>query len=128
MSPFQYSAMPTDILRASSEGTWHALETARRSGARFVLASTSHVYGDGGADPHRENYLGSRRPMGDSTVQASYSGSRYAEALTVAFRRTHKLDTGLVRIFNTYGPAMRLDDGGWSRPSSSRRSTASHCR
>ena len=111
-SPFQYSAMPMDILRSGSEGIRHALETARRCRARFVLASSSHVYGDSGGNPQRENYLGSPRPIDSAHLQQTYDGSRFAEALTVAFRRTHHVDTGVVRIFNTYGPSMRLDDGG----------------
>lgn len=109
-SPFQYSAMPIDILRAGSRGTWHALETARRCDARFVLASTSKVYGQSAGEPVGETNLGLVPPTGND--RWVYDASRFAEALTSTYRRDHRVATGIVRIFDTYGPAMRADDDG----------------
>lgn len=111
-SPFQYSAMPMDIARANGQGTWHALETARRCDARFVLASTSKVYGAAGPNPQVESSVGSMALHRTGTERGAYDGSRFAEALTTAYRETYHVDTGILRIFNTFGPAMRNDDGG----------------
>lgn len=108
-SPFQYSAMPIDILRAGGQGTWHALETARRCDARFVLVSTSKVYGEG--TPTSMTERDECHPAPQGAAREAYEGSRFAEALTTSYRRDHRVDTGIVRVFNTYGPAMRDDDG-----------------
>ncbi|QRP49722.1 SDR family NAD(P)-dependent oxidoreductase [Amycolatopsis sp. FDAARGOS 1241] len=108
-SPRDYLARPIETLRAGSHGTEHALELARRSGARFVLASTSEVYGDPLEHPQREQYWGHVNPIGPRSVYDE--AKRYAEALTSAYRREHGSDTGIARIFNTYGPGMRAGDG-----------------
>jgi dTDP-glucose 4,6-dehydratase len=108
-SPPAYLAMPLETLRAGSIGTEHALELARRRGARFVLASTSEVYGDPAEHPQRETYWGHVNPIGPRSVYDE--AKRYAEALTASYRREGLADTGIVRIFNTYGPRMRPDDG-----------------
>jgi dTDP-glucose 4,6-dehydratase len=108
-SPRDYLALPIETLRAGSHGTEHALDLARRDGARFVLASTSEVYGDPLEHPQRERYWGNVNPIGPRSVYDE--AKRYAEALTSAYRREHGLDTGIARIFNTYGPGMRVDDG-----------------
>ncbi|MDQ3733569.1 MAG: SDR family oxidoreductase [Actinomycetota bacterium] len=108
-SPVQYAAFPIETLRVGSHGTWHALDAARRCGARFVLASTSEVYGDAREHPQRETYWGNVNPIGPRAVYDE--AKRFAEALTMSYRRTHHVNTGIVRIFNTYGPSMRADDG-----------------
>jgi dTDP-glucose 4,6-dehydratase len=108
-SPRDYLALPIETLRAGSHGTEHALDLARRDGARFVLASTSEVYGDPHEHPQREQYWGNVNPIGPRSVYDE--AKRYAEALTSAYRREHGLDTAIARIFNTYGPGMRVHDG-----------------
>ncbi len=108
-SPRDYLALPIETLRAGSHGTENALELARRDGARFVLASTSEVYGDPLEHPQREQYWGNVNPIGPRSVYDE--AKRYAEALTSAYRREHGVDTGIARIFNTYGPGMRAHDG-----------------
>ncbi len=108
-SPRDYLALPLETLRAGSHGTEHALDLARRDGARFVLASTSEVYGDPLQHPQREEYWGNVNPIGPRSVYDE--AKRYAEALTSAYRREHGVDTGIARIFNTYGPGMRAHDG-----------------
>ncbi|MEV6641567.1 UDP-glucuronic acid decarboxylase family protein [Amycolatopsis sp. NPDC051371] len=108
-SPRDYLALPIETLRAGSHGTEHALDLARRDGARFVLASTSEVYGDPLEHPQREEYWGNVNPIGPRSVYDE--AKRYAEALTSAYRREHRVDTGIARIFNTYGPGMRAHDG-----------------
>jgi dTDP-glucose 4,6-dehydratase len=108
-SPRDYLALPLETLRAGSHGTEHALDLARRNGARFVLASTSEVYGDPLEHPQREEYWGNVNPIGPRSVYDE--AKRYAEALTSAYRREHGVDTGIARIFNTYGPGMRAHDG-----------------
>ncbi|MER5736793.1 NAD-dependent epimerase/dehydratase family protein [Streptomyces sp. NPDC002262] len=108
-SPVAYLKAPLETLRAGSRGTEHALEVARRWGARFVLASTSEVYGDPAEHPQRESYWGHVNPVGERSVYDE--AKRYAEALTMAYRRSHGVDTGIARIFNTFGPRMRADDG-----------------
>jgi dTDP-glucose 4,6-dehydratase len=108
-SPRDYLALPIETLRAGSHGTEHALDLARRDGARFVLASTSEVYGDPLEHPQREQYWGNVNPIGPRSVYDE--AKRYAEALTSAYRREHGVDTGIARIFNTYGPGMRAHDG-----------------
>src|SRR5439155_8882720 len=108
-SPPAYLRLPLETLAAGSAGTDSALRLAHRDGARFVLASTSEVYGDPQVHPQREGYWGNVNPIGPRSVYDE--AKRYAEAVTFAFRRTHGVDTGVVRIFNTYGPRMRADDG-----------------
>lgn len=108
-SPRDYLALPIETLRAGSHGTEHALELARRDGSRFVLASTSEVYGDPLEHPQREGYWGNVNPIGPRSVYDE--AKRYAEALTSAYRREHGVDTAIARIFNTYGPGMRAHDG-----------------
>jgi dTDP-glucose 4,6-dehydratase len=108
-SPPAYLARPLETLRVGSVGTEHALELARRRGARFVLASTSEVYGDPAEHPQPESYWGNVNPIGPRSVYDE--AKRYAEALTASYRREGLVDTGIVRLFNTYGPRMRPDDG-----------------
>jgi dTDP-glucose 4,6-dehydratase len=108
-SPDKYFATPVDTALTNAVGTQRALDIARRSGARFLLTSTSEVYGDPLQHPQRETYWGNVNPMGP---RSSYDeGKRFAEALTVAYIGEHDVDARVVRIFNTYGPRMRPDDG-----------------
>ena len=108
-SPIDYLEHPIETLDAGSLGTRNMLELARTNRARFFLASTSEVYGDPTEHPQRESYWGNVNPVGP---RSCYDESkRFAEALTMAFRRVHDLDTRIVRIFNTYGPRMRPRDG-----------------
>ncbi|MEV0675089.1 UDP-glucuronic acid decarboxylase family protein [Actinosynnema sp. NPDC050436] len=108
-SPVDYLRMPVDTLRTGALGTLHALELARRKGARIVVASTSEVYGDPLEHPQREDYWGNVNPIGPRSVYDE--AKRFGEAAVEAFRREYGTDTGIVRIFNTYGPRMRPDDG-----------------
>ncbi|MEV0680185.1 NAD-dependent epimerase/dehydratase family protein [Actinosynnema sp. NPDC050436] len=108
-SPPQYAARPVATLRVGSAGTYNALRLAERCGARFVMASTSEVYGDPLLHPQREDYWGNVNPVGPRSVYDE--AKRFSEALTTAFGQTGAVDTGIVRIFNTYGPGMRHDDG-----------------
>ncbi|WP_082984269.1 NAD-dependent epimerase/dehydratase family protein [Mycobacterium sp. 1465703.0] len=108
-SPIDYQSRPIETLRTGSAGTAMALEIAERTGARFVLASTSEVYGDPEVHPQRESYWGNVNPVG--TRSAYNEAKRYAEALTFAYLRVGRADVGIARIFNTYGPGMRVDDG-----------------
>lgn len=108
-SPPEYLALPVETLDAGSVGTRHALDLARRAGARFVLASTSEVYGDPLVHPQPETYRGNVSPVGPRSVYDE--AKRFAEALTMAYRRTHGLDTAIVRIFNTMGPRLKPSDG-----------------
>ncbi|HLI40742.1 MAG TPA: UDP-glucuronic acid decarboxylase family protein [Streptosporangiaceae bacterium] len=108
-SPVDYLKLPLETLKVGSAGTWHALGLARDKGARFVLASTSEVYGDPLRHPQREDYWGNVNPVGPRSVYDE--AKRYAEALTTAYRNSRGVDTGIVRIFNTYGPRMRPGDG-----------------
>jgi dTDP-glucose 4,6-dehydratase len=108
-SPVAYLRMPLETLRVASAGTVNALEVAKEQGARFVLASTSEVYGDPLVHPQREDYWGNVNPIGPRSVYDE--GKRFAEATTAAYRRKHGVDTAISRIFNTYGPRMALDDG-----------------
>ncbi len=108
-SPIDYLRLPVQTLRVGSEGTRHALDLARARGATFLLASTSEVYGDPLEHPQRESYWGNVNPIGPRSVYDE--AKRYAEALTMAYRRSFDVDTRIVRIFNTYGPRNRLDDG-----------------
>ncbi|MEQ7124587.1 UDP-glucuronic acid decarboxylase family protein [Actinopolymorpha sp. B11F2] len=108
-SPVDYLHLPIHTLKVGSVGTLHALGLARDKGARFVLASTSEVYGDPLEHPQREEYWGNVNPVGPRGVYDE--AKRFAEALTVAYRATHGLDTAIVRIFNTFGPRLRPNDG-----------------
>jgi len=108
-SPKDYLEHPIETLDAGSAGTRNMLETARRDGARFLLASTSECYGDPVVHPQKETYWGNVNPVGP---RSCYDESkRFAEALTMAWHRTHGVRTNIARIFNTYGPRMKLDDG-----------------
>ncbi|HUL57910.1 MAG TPA: UDP-glucuronic acid decarboxylase family protein [Anaeromyxobacteraceae bacterium] len=108
-SPIDYLQHPFETLHVGSRGVENALELALRSGARFVLSSTSEVYGDPLEHPQKEGYWGNVNPVGPRAVYDE--SKRFAEAITMAYRRYRKLDTRIARIFNTYGPRMRLDDG-----------------
>ncbi|MFQ3592091.1 MAG: UDP-glucuronic acid decarboxylase family protein [Gemmataceae bacterium] len=108
-SPADYLRYPIQTLKVGSLGTHNALGLARAKNARFLLASTSEVYGDPLVHPQREDYWGNVNPVG---VRGCYDESkRFAEAITMAYQRAHGMETRIVRIFNTYGPRMRLDDG-----------------
>ncbi|WP_408665512.1 NAD-dependent epimerase/dehydratase family protein [Jatrophihabitans sp.] len=108
-SPADYLRLPIETMKVGSVGTLHALGLAKDKGARFVLASTSETYGDPQVHPQPEDYWGHVNPVGPRGVYDE--AKRFAEALTVAYRTTHGVDTAIVRIFNTYGPRMRADDG-----------------
>ncbi|SDK99684.1 UDP-glucuronic acid decarboxylase family protein [Nonomuraea jiangxiensis] len=108
-SPADYLRYPIETLRVGSVGTLHALGLAREKGARFLLASTSEVYGDPLEHPQRETYWGNVNPVGPRSVYDE--AKRFAESLTTAYHHSRGTDTGIVRIFNTYGPRMRPFDG-----------------
>lgn len=108
-SPFGYPNLPIQTMKAGALGTHNTLGVARAHNARYVLASTSEIYGDPLEHPQREDYWGHVDPIGQRSVYDE--AKRFAEALTMAYQRYHDLNTGIVRIFNTYGPRMRLDDG-----------------
>ncbi len=108
-SPVDYLQMPVETLKVGSVGTLHALGLAREKGARFLLASTSEVYGDPKVHPQPETYWGHVNPVGPRGVYDE--AKRFAEAMTEAYRTTHGVDTAIARIFNTFGPRMRPDDG-----------------
>jgi len=108
-SPPDYLKYPIQTLKVGALGTHNALGLARAKGSKFLLASTSEVYGDPLEHPQTENYSGNVDPVGPRGVYDE--AKRYAEALTMAYHREHGLQTRIVRIFNTYGPRMRLDDG-----------------
>jgi dTDP-glucose 4,6-dehydratase len=108
-SPPDYLARPLETLAVGSEGTRHALALAAAHGARFILASTSEVYGDPVVHPQPETYWGNVNPVGPRSVYDE--AKRFAEALTMATHRAKDLDIGIVRIFNTYGPRLRPGDG-----------------
>lgn len=108
-SPVDYLELPIQTLKVGSLGTHKALGLAKQKGARFLLTSTSEIYGDPLVHPQREDYWGNVNPIG---LRGCYDESkRFAEALVMAYHRQHKVDTKIVRIFNTYGPRMRLHDG-----------------
>lgn len=108
-SPEDYLKFPIPTLKVGSLGTHNALGLAKEKKAKFMLASTSEVYGDPLVHPQPETYWGNVNPVG---VRGCYDESkRFAEALTMAYYRVHKIDTKIVRIFNTYGPRMRMNDG-----------------
>ncbi len=108
-SPPKYLALPVATLRVNSEGTYHLLELARRSGAQFFLASTSEVYGDPLEHPQREDYWGHVNCTGPRSVYDE--AKRYAESITLAFHRQYGLSIRIIRIFNTHGPRMDIQDG-----------------
>jgi dTDP-glucose 4,6-dehydratase len=108
-SPIDYTRMPLHSLKVGSYGTHHALGLAKFKRARFLLASTSEVYGDPQVHPQPESYWGHVNPIGPRGVYDE--AKRYAEALAMAYHRQQGVDTGIVRIFNTYGPRMRPHDG-----------------
>jgi len=108
-SPVDYLEIPIQTLKVGSLGTHNALGLAKAKGARFLLASTSEVYGDPLVHPQDESYWGNVNPIGPRGVYDE--AKRFAEAITLAYHRYHGLDTRIVRIFNTYGPRMRLHDG-----------------
>src|SRR5215468_2494367 len=108
-SPIDYLRQPLHSLKVGSYGTHHALGLAKAKRARFLLASTSEVYGDPKVHPQREDYWGHVNPIGPRGVYDE--AKRYAEALTMAYHRQQGVDTAIVRIFNTYGPRMRPHDG-----------------
>lgn len=108
-SPIDYLELPIPTLKVGALGTHKALGLAKAKGARFVIASTSEVYGDPLEHPQRETYWGNVNPIGPRGVYDE--AKRFAEAMTVAYHRYHGLDTKIVRIFNTYGPRMRVNDG-----------------
>lgn len=108
-SPVDYLRHPIPTLKVGSLGTHNALGLAKLKKARFLLASTSEVYGDPEVHPQREEYWGHVNPIG---IRGCYDESkRFAEAMTMAYHRHHRIDSRIIRIFNTYGPRMRLDDG-----------------
>lgn len=108
-SPKSYIAYPIQTLKVGALGTHKACGLARAKGARFLLASTSEVYGDPLVHPQREDYWGNVNPIGPRGVYDE--AKRFAEAMTLAYHRAHNLETRIVRIFNTYGPRNQLDDG-----------------
>lgn len=108
-SPIDYLRYPIQTMKVGSLGTLHALGIAKEKGARLLLASTSEIYGDPLVHPQPETYWGNVNTIGPRSVYDE--AKRFAEALTMAYHRTHAVDTRIVRIFNTYGPRMRPDDG-----------------
>lgn len=108
-SPVDYLEMPIKTLKVGALGTYNALGLAKAKGASLLLASTSEVYGDPLVHPQPETYWGNVNPVGPRGVYDE--SKRFAEAITMAYHRTHNLQTRIARIFNTFGPRMRLDDG-----------------
>lgn len=108
-SPIDYLQLPIQTMKVGSLGTHNCLGLAKAKGARFLLASTSESYGDPLEHPQKETYWGNVNPIGPRGVYDE--AKRFAEAMTMAYHRYHQLDTKIVRIFNTYGPRMRLEDG-----------------
>jgi len=108
-SPIDYAQLPLETMRVGARGTEHGLELARRKGAVFLQASTSEVYGDPLVHPQSESYWGNVNPVGPRAVYDE--AKRFGEALVAAYRRSRGLSVRIARIFNTYGPRMRLDDG-----------------
>ncbi len=108
-SPIDFKIIPLEIMKVNSVGTWNLLELAKDKHARFLEASTSEVYGDPEIHPQVEEYVGAVNPIG---IRSPYDESkRFAESLTMTYHRQYNVDTRIVRIFNTYGPRMRPDDG-----------------
>jgi dTDP-glucose 4,6-dehydratase len=108
-SPPDYLKFPIETLKVGSIATMHTLDLAKAKGAKFLLASTSECYGDPDISPQVETYWGRVNPVGPRSVYDE--AKRFAEAITMAYHRYHNVDTHIVRIFNTYGPRMRLNDG-----------------
>ena len=108
-SPADYLAFPIQTLKVGSLGTYNCLGLAKAKRAKFLLASTSEIYGDPLVHPQKESYWGHVNPVGPRGVYDE--AKRFAEAVTMAYHRVHRLDTKIVRIFNTYGPRMRIKDG-----------------
>ena len=108
-SPVDYLELPLETLKVGSYGTHNTLDVAHAKGARFLVASTSEVYGDPAVHPQPEEYCGNVNPHGTRAVYDE--AKRYAEAVTFAYRRLYGMDAKIVRIFNTYGPRMRINDG-----------------
>ena len=108
-SPIDYHQLPIETLKVGSIGTLHTLGLAREKGARYFLASTSETYGDPQVHPQPETYWGHVNPVGPRGVYDE--AKRFAEAMTMAYRRTHGVNTAIARIFNTFGPSMRPNDG-----------------
>src|SRR5687767_909217 len=108
-SPLDYLELPIQTLKVGALGTHNALGLAKAKGARFLIASTSEVYGDPLVHPQREDYWGNVNPIGPRGVYDE--AKRFAEAITMAYHRYHGLNTRIVRIFNTFGPRMRMRDG-----------------
>src|SRR5512146_2115323 len=108
-SPIDYLEHPFETLHVGSIGVENALKLAKRTGATFLLSSTSEVYGDPLEHPQKESYWGNVNPIGPRAVYDE--AKRFAEAITMAYRRYERVDVRIARIFNTYGPRMRLDDG-----------------
>ena len=108
-SPYGFPNLPIQTMKAGALGTHNTLGVARANNARYILASTSEIYGDPSEHPQKETYWGNVDPIGLRSVYDE--AKRFAEALTMAYHRYHNINTGIVRIFNTYGPRMRLDDG-----------------
>src|SRR4030042_5766038 len=108
-SPYGYVNLPIQTMKAGALGTHNTLGVARANKARFLLASTSEIYGDPLEHPQRETYWGHVDPIGPRSVYDE--AKRFAEAMTMAYCRYHNLDTKIIRIFNTYGPRVRLEDG-----------------
>ena len=108
-SPVDYERLPLETMAANSQGTWRLLDLARRAGATFTYVSTSEAYGDPEVHPQPETYWGNVDPVGP---RSCYDESkRFGEALVTSYRRVHHVPAAIVRVFNTYGPAMRRDDG-----------------
>src|SRR2546427_1290809 len=108
-SPVDYAAHGIETLRVGSYGTFEALDLARRHGAKFMMASTSECYGDPLEHPQTESYWGHVNPIGPRSVYDE--AKRFSEAVTMAYHRYHQVDTRILRIFNTYGPRMQINDG-----------------
>jgi dTDP-glucose 4,6-dehydratase len=108
-SPVDYSNHGIETLQVGSLGTFHALDVAHKYGAKYFISSTSECYGDPLEHPQKETYWGHVNPIGPRSVYDE--AKRFSEAVTMAYRRYHKVDTRIVRIFNTYGPRMQLNDG-----------------
>jgi dTDP-glucose 4,6-dehydratase len=108
-SPIDYLRVPIQTLKVGSLGTHHVLGVAKEKKARFLLASTSEVYGDPQIHPQREDYWGNVNPVGPRGVYDE--AKRFSEAMTMAYHRVHGVETRIVRIFNTFGPRMRVEDG-----------------
>ncbi|MBD3388554.1 MAG: NAD-dependent epimerase/dehydratase family protein [Candidatus Altiarchaeales archaeon] len=108
-SPIDYQKLPIQTMKVDSLGTLNTLGVAKAKGSRYLQASTSEVYGDPLVHPQPESYWGNVNPIGPRSVYDE--AKRFSEALVMAYHRTHAIDTRIVRIFNTYGPRMRIDDG-----------------